>query len=115
MLWSRIWNGLFPQDARDFYYQLDCWAGFNVGDTPGFKGDTKAALGAIKAKTLLICSKEDQLMTREEMLFAKTAIRDATYVEISSPFGHLAAVGGWDPKADETIQREIRGLCRCPR
>ena len=91
-----------------FYYQLEGWAEFNLGDTPGFNGDTKAALGAIKAKTLLIATKEDLLIRREEMLFAKNAIRDATYVEISSPFGHITVVGGLDPKADEAMNREIR-------
>ena len=50
-------------DARDTYYQLDGWSEFNVGDTPGFNGDPKAALAAIKAKTLLIGVKEDQLFS----------------------------------------------------
>jgi homoserine O-acetyltransferase len=95
-------------DARNSYYTNNCWADFNLGDTPGFNGDTKAALGAIKAKTLLIAIKEDLLVRREEMLFAKNAIRDATYVEISSPFGHINGLGGFDPRADETYQREIR-------
>jgi homoserine O-acetyltransferase len=102
-----IWSVLFPQDARDVYYQLDGWAEFNVGDTPGFNGDTKAALATIKAKTLLIAFKEDLLMRTEEIQFARDAIRDATYVEISSPAGHLAVIGGIDPKADETMNREI--------
>jgi homoserine O-acetyltransferase len=104
--WHRLLTVIAPQDARDIYYQLDGWAEFNIGDTPGFNGDTKAALRAIKAKTLLIVEKEDLLVRREEMLFAKNAIRDATYVEISSPFGHLAVL--LDPKAAETANREIR-------
>jgi homoserine O-acetyltransferase len=106
--YHRLWSVLAPQDARDIYYQLEGWAEFNLGDTPGFNGDTKAALGAIKAKTLLIAVKEDQLVRREEMLFAKNAIRDGTYIEISSPFGHVAGI--YDPKAAETIQREIRNF-----
>jgi homoserine O-acetyltransferase len=103
-----FWLRLGALDARDNYYTLDCWAEFNLGDTPGFNGDTKTALGAIKAKTLLIAIKEDQLIRREEMLFAKEAIRNASYVEISSPFGHVTGAGGLDPNADEAYQREIR-------
>jgi homoserine O-acetyltransferase/O-succinyltransferase len=102
--WARLWK----LDARNSYYAFDCWGAFNLGDTPGFNGDTKAALGAIKAKTLLIAIKDDQLITREEMLFAKNAIRDVTYVEISSPFGHITGIGGFDPKADEVYQHAIR-------
>jgi homoserine O-acetyltransferase len=104
--YHRLWTVIAPQDARGIYYQLDGWAEFNIGDTPGFNGDTKAALGVIKAKTLLIAEKEDQLIRREEMLFAKNAIRNSTYVEISSPFGHIAVL--LDPKAAETANREIR-------
>jgi homoserine O-acetyltransferase len=105
-LWGRVWK----LDARNAYYMLDCWAEFNLGDTPGYNGDTKAALGAIKAKTLLIAVKEDLLTGREEMLFANNAIRDASYVEISSPFGHITGVGGLDPKADEAYQRAIHNF-----
>jgi homoserine O-acetyltransferase len=104
--WYRLWTVTAPQDARNYYYQLESFAQFNLGDTPGFNGDTKAALRAIRAKTLLIAVKQDQLMRREEMLFARDSIRDATYVEISSPFGHLATL--LDPNAVATVQREIR-------
>jgi homoserine O-acetyltransferase len=102
-----VWLRGAPIDARDNYYTLNCWADFNLGDTPGFNGDTSAALGAIKAKTLLIATKEDQLIRREEMLFAKNAIRNSTFVEISSVFGHMTGMGGLNPEADETYRREI--------
>ena len=104
--WQRVWLGS-GLDARDIYYQLEGWSEFNVGDTPGFNGDPKAALAAIKAKTLLIGIKEDQLFRREELQFAKNAIRDAAYLEVSSPAGHIASVGGFDPKFNETINGEI--------
>ena len=102
-LWQQVWSGL---DARDLYYQLDGWSEFNVGDTPGFNGDPKAALAAIKAKVLLIGVKEDQLIRREELQFAKNAIHDATYLEFPSPTGHTASIGV-DPKFNETINSEI--------
>jgi len=107
---QKFWQQLvysLGEDARDIYYQLQGWSEFNVGDTPGFKGDAKAALGAIKAKALLIGIKEDQLFRREELQFAKNAIRDASYLEISAPTGHVVVVGGLDPKFDETINAEI--------
>lgn len=105
--WHRVWNLLVPQDARDIYYQLDGWATVNIGDTPGFHGDIKAALSAITAKTLLVGVKEDLLVRPEEQLFAKQAIRDASYLEISSAKGHIAVVGGLDRKFDERLNSEI--------
>jgi homoserine O-acetyltransferase/O-succinyltransferase len=101
--WQGRWSGL---DARDIFYQLEGWSEFNLGDTPGFKGDVKAALTAIKAKTLLIGVKEDQLFRPEELQFAKSILRDAVYLELSSSTGHLASIGS-DPKFNETINREI--------
>jgi homoserine O-acetyltransferase len=105
--WNRVWTVIVPQDARDIYYQLEGWAEFNIGDTPGFNGDIKSALNAITAKTLLIGVKEDLLMRPEEQEFAKNAIRNASYLEVSTPAGHVAVVGGLDPKFDETINGEI--------
>jgi len=107
---TSLWTVLAPQDARDVYYQLDGWAEFNIGDTPGFNGDTKAALAKIKAKALLIAIKEDRIVRPEEMTYAKEAIPDASHLEISSPSGHLAVIGGLDPKADEAMNRGIAGF-----
>jgi homoserine O-acetyltransferase/O-succinyltransferase len=101
--WQDRWSGL---DARDIFYQLEGWSEFNLGDTPGFNGDVKAALTAIKAKTLLIGVKEDQLFLAQELQFAKSMLRDAAYLELSSSTGHLAGIGP-DPKFNETINREI--------
>jgi homoserine O-acetyltransferase/O-succinyltransferase len=101
--WQSIWSGL---DARDVFYELDGWSEFNIGDTPGFNGDAKTALTAIKARTLLIGVKEDQLTRREELQFAKSTIRDVAYLELSSSAGHTASVG-FDPKLNEAINSEI--------
>jgi homoserine O-acetyltransferase len=101
--WEGRWSGL---DARDIFYQLEGWSEFNIGDTPGFNGDVKTALAAIKAKALLIGVKEDQLFRSEELRFAKSIIRDAAYLELSSSTGHLASIGA-DPKFNETINSEI--------
>ena len=103
VIWQDRFSGL---DARDIFYQLQGWSEFNLGDTPGFNGDVKMALAVIKARTLLIGVKEDQLFRREELQFAKSAIRDAAYLELSSPTGHLASIGA-DPKFNETINGEI--------
>ena len=105
-MWHDITVLLLPQDARDIYYQLQAWAGFNIGDTPGFNGDTLAALKSIKAQVLLIGAKGDMLVHRDEIIFVKDAIPKATHVEIDSPWGHLISVG-FDPEATKVMDREI--------
>lgn len=107
---EKFWNDIFsvqaPQDARDVYYQLDAWANFNLGDTPGFDGDTRAALASVKAKTLLIGAKGDLLVRLDEMELARDTIPNARLVEIESPAGHLMVVGA-DTQASEIMNREI--------
>jgi homoserine O-acetyltransferase len=105
--WSKSYNWWMPQDARDIYYQLQAWADFNVGDTPGFKGDTKAALQSIKAEMLIIGAKQDLFFNREELIFAKNAIPKATHVEIDSIAGHSSCCGYNDPEATKIIDQEI--------
>ncbi len=95
-----------PFDVRDYYYGLHSWAEYNVGDSAGFKGDTRAALRSIKAQVLIIGAKDDGLFDRTEALAAKSAISRASYVEIDSPFGHAACCGS-DPEATKVISREI--------
>lgn len=107
---EKMWHDIFvffsPQDARDIHYQLQVWAGFNIGDTPGFKGDARAALKSIKAQVLLIGGKDDMLIRRGEIIFAEDAIPKATRVEIDSPWGHLISIG-FDPEATKVMDREI--------
>jgi homoserine O-acetyltransferase len=102
--WGRLMSAA---QARDAYYQLEGWSEFNVGDTPGFKGNPKAALAEIKSKALLIGVKEDQLFRPDELQAAKNSLSDAAHLELSSPFGHIAVVGGLDRKFDDAVNSEI--------
>ncbi len=107
--WHDTWTIRSPKDARDIYYRWQAWADFNVGDTPGFKGDAAAALRSIKAQVLIIGSKDDQLVRREELIFAKNHISGATLIELDSPLGHLAPFG-FDPDLTKLVDREIAGF-----
>jgi homoserine O-acetyltransferase len=109
--WEKSFRGwytvFFPQDARDVYYQMQAIADFNIGDTPGFKGDAKAALQSIKAQVLLISAKEDPVIHRDGILLAKEAIPKVTHVEIDSPLGHVICCTDIDREATKIMDREI--------
>jgi homoserine O-acetyltransferase len=107
--WQNMWQGIirfYPQDARDVYYTIQAWAGHDVGDTPGFNGDVRAALQSIQAKVLIIGAKGDMFFTREESMFAKKAIPKATYVEIDNNWGHINCVG-WEPGGAKIIDKAV--------
>jgi homoserine O-acetyltransferase len=98
---------LIPQDARDLYYQLQAVADFNVGDTPGFKGDAKAALQSIKAQVLFITAKEDLTFLGAGIPLAKEAIPNLTHVEVDSAHGHATCCSREDPEAAKIMDEEI--------
>jgi homoserine O-acetyltransferase len=104
--WQEILTVYFPQDARDVYYQMQMWANFNIGNSPGFNGDAQAALRSIKARILLISSPQDQMISPEEIAFAKNAIPSAAHIEIDSISGHDICCG-FDPEANKILDREI--------
>jgi homoserine O-acetyltransferase/O-succinyltransferase len=102
-----LYTVVYPQDARDVYYQLQGETDFNVGDTPGFKGDTKAALQSIKAEVLLIMAKEDLIVQRNCIPLVKEAVPKVTYVEIDSLLGHCICCSGYDREANTIMDGAI--------
>jgi homoserine O-acetyltransferase len=104
--WHDLLSVQVPEDARDIYSQLRMWADYNLGDTPGFGGDTQAVLRTIKARVLLISMKEDLLFSNEDIALVKNSIPNVTHVEVDSLYGHLACIGA-DPEATKVMDREI--------
>ena len=88
------------------YYTLRAWADCNVGNTPGFNGDAKAALQSIQAQVLIIGAKGDMVFRRNESIFAQSAIKKAKYIEIDSLWGHFFCLG-LDPADRKIMDREI--------
>jgi homoserine O-acetyltransferase len=104
----RSWYTVYiPQDARDLYYQLRAIAEFNLGDTPGFRGDVKAALQSIKAQVLFITAKEDLCYHDAGISLVKEAISKVTHVEIDSAIGHAICCSRRDGEATKIMEREI--------
>jgi homoserine O-acetyltransferase len=95
-------------DAVDWIYQSWAYDAHNVGDTPGFNGDVKRALGSIRAKTLILAGSTDLLNPEYESMEAAKAIPGARYVSINDrrPMGHLSGAGATAPE-NEMQNREI--------
>jgi len=93
-------------DAHDYLYQSWAYERHDVGRTPGFGGDTRAALAAISARALLLAPPLDLFNPAGEARSAAAAIPAASFVEIPSQQGHLAATS---TSADDAafLDREI--------
>ena len=78
-------------DPHDYLYQSWAYEAHDVGMTPGFDGNTAAALASIKAKTLVLAPPLDLFNPAQAGRLAAAGIPDAQFVEIPSMQGHQAA------------------------
>lgn len=95
-------------DANNWIYQTWAYERHDVGTTPGHDGDLAKALGAIKAKPLILNGTKDLLNPEYEPEAAAKFIRDVKVGTISpgTVTGHAAA-GGGIPADVEFLNREI--------
>jgi homoserine O-acetyltransferase len=93
-------------DANDWLAQSRAYDAHDVGTTPGFGGDTRAALASIRAATLVLAPPLDLYNPVEEARAAAAAIPGARFAEIPSILGHQAA-GPIDAGAAAFLDREI--------
>jgi homoserine O-acetyltransferase/O-succinyltransferase len=85
-------------DANDWIYQTWAYEQHDLGTTPGMDGDLVRALGAIRAKTLILTGTKDLLNPEYEPQEAARHIRGARVVTISpgTVTGH-ASTGASSP------------------
>jgi homoserine O-acetyltransferase len=92
-------------DPLDWIYQSWAYDAHDVGTTPGFGGDTSAALRAIKAPTLLLVPGLDLYNPVDDAIEAATLIPKAKLVRLDGHAGHAVATDT-SPQLDE-IRDEI--------
>lgn len=90
----------------DWLYQSRAYDAHDVGGTPGFGGDTAAALQSIAAPTLVLAPTLDLYNPVEAARFAADHIPGARFISIPSAWGHQSASAA-DPDADTFLNRVI--------
>ncbi|MEZ0109620.1 homoserine O-acetyltransferase [Catenulispora sp. EB89] len=100
-------DGFADWDANDLLAMIWTWQHADVGQTPGFGGDTRAALASITAKTLLMPSEKDLYFPPEDEEWSAAHIPGAELRVIPGVWGHLAG-GGDDPQAAAFIGAALR-------
>jgi homoserine O-acetyltransferase len=95
------------QDARDVYYLIKSGGHGSLADTPGFGGDIFAALRSIRAKTLFIGNRRDEIIPPDRVEADAGTIPNARVVWIDSVAGHNICCNA-DPQATRLVGEAIR-------
>ena len=80
-------------DANDLILQARTWEAHDVGRTPGFGGDTAAALRSIRVPVLYMPSATDLYFPLEDARYECGFIRTCLLYPIPSLWGHPAGAG----------------------
>ena len=94
-------------DPLDWIYQSWAYDGHDVGNSPGFDGDTTAALRSIKARSLILVPPLDLYNPAPAGRWAADRIPGCEFVEVPSIAGHSMASAA-DPVAAAELNRRIR-------
>jgi homoserine O-acetyltransferase len=106
-----FWEGFFLNglDANNLLTMLWTWQQADVGKTPGFDGDTKAALASIKAKTQAMPGEKDLYFPPEDEEWASQFIPHGEVRVIPGVWGHFAG-GGANPVDIAFIDSALKEL-----
>ena len=99
-------------DPLDWTYQSFAYDAHDVGATPGFGGDTAAALRSIRASTLLLVPELDLYNPVADAREAAMLIPNATLVKLGGDTGHAVAADASPQLADirDAIGKFLVGL-----
>ncbi len=93
----------------DWVYQSRAYDAHDVGTTPGFAGDTRRALAAIRAATLVLAPPLDLYNPAEAAHWAAAGIERASLRVIASDWGHQSASAA-DPLVAVWLNAEVRAF-----
>jgi homoserine O-acetyltransferase len=95
-------------DARDLLTLVRSWRAADISANPVFGGSLQAALGAIRARTLLMPISHDLIFPPRDVEAAQAAIRGAQSWLLVSPWGHRAAAPGGRPDEIATLELALK-------
>jgi homoserine O-acetyltransferase/O-succinyltransferase len=103
-----FWDTFFQKcDANDLLAQMWTWWHNDLGDHPNFGGDFDAALGAIRARTIIIQAETDSYFPPVDSKYEASRIPNGELQVIPTIWGHLAP---FNPEDQTVIDRGLREL-----
>ena len=97
-------------DANDLLCKLKTWQLGDISANDIYKNDFKAALNAIKAKTIVIVCDNDLYFRPEDNQVEIEHIPTGELRIYESPWGHCVASPGNDPEFEQYLDRAISEL-----
>jgi homoserine O-acetyltransferase len=86
------------------------WQNGDIGANPVFKGDTKAALAAIRAKAILMPASTDLYFPPEDNRIEAQSMPNAELRVIETWWGHFAGGPGTSPDDIATLDAALKEL-----
>jgi homoserine O-acetyltransferase len=96
-------------DANNLILHMRTWESNDVGKTPGFQGNTEAALRSIKVPVLYMPSATDLYFPVEDARYEAGFIKTCIFAPIPSLWGHPAGAGA-SPEDLRFIEHHIAAL-----
>ncbi len=109
-----FWEGFFLQkDANNLLAMLWSWQHGDISDNPVFKGDFKKALGAIKARAIVMPAERDLYFPVADNEWEVSHMPNAECRPIPGVWGHFAG-GGSSPADTRFIDTALKELLAAP-
>jgi len=106
-----FWESSFlPLDANNLLAMMWSWEHADISANPLYEGDFRRALGAIKAKTIVMPSRTDLYFPPEDSAIEVSLMSNATLATIPSVWGHFAGGLGLNKADVDFIDDKLRGL-----
>ena len=97
-------------DANDLLAKLWTWQHADLSANARFQGDYAAALGAIRAKTIIMPGDRDLYFPVEDSLMEADLIPGAELRPFRSDYGHCAGAPGRFPAETAFLEQALREL-----
>lgn len=107
----RAWEGNFMRrDAADLISMLDTWTASDISNNDIHKGNLKSALGAIKARAIIMPGSTDLYFTTTDSEIETRQMPNAQYRPITSDWGHRAGNPIQCPEDEAAIRSAVQEL-----
>jgi homoserine O-acetyltransferase/O-succinyltransferase len=104
----RNWEANFlRRNADDLLSMLETWTQSDISDNDVFKGNVKAALGAIAARSIIMPSTTDLYFTAEDSEIETRQMPNAEFRPIRSIWGHRAGNPLGNPTDEAFVHKAV--------